>query len=1228
MVTDMKTKTLRLKSRITAFLTAVIIMATSVTPAYAFFSTNSLLTNELNGNNWMSGIKDNTSLADITIPGTHDSGTVYVDGIAGAWATTQPTTIADQLKLGVRYLDLRLMRDTGVNYNVRLVHGSINCYNASGGYLTLYEVFEDIYSFLNQNPTETVIVSVKKDAGDNINLLADDINNLINLKSNYWYTSRTTPQLGNVRGKCVLAYRIGELGRGLNLNWGDQGSDGGAVDFGHMKVQDRYNMGTSNKWSNAVKPMLDETKPDGKWYINHLSTTGGGIASVKSNAGTMNSQMYQYEMRNNKCYGIILADYMSDDIAKKIFKCNDLVAKNQPSPDLGQYYYRINFNTTDNAPSGWSYVSLRLYYKENNGTGIERSVLIFDNSDTHNGYHFVCAVGNYDFSGYVNGFPTRFEFSYSWNNGSDRLAIEQRLYVSASPADNMTLCCKNNFDGTDLQGVESHYSLQNVYPFADSIRFANSNNLTVSAPQIESSSVNSYTNDCSVYDQYGVKWYSGPTSYSLSATYGGITLDGSTIKVSSDANNIPKNSSFYIYSNYTDSKSNISSNGKKITVTANKINYSFVNEDGEVLQRGSDYAGIIPVYTGNTPIKAPDENYHYTFSSWSLGGLLSISGDNIFTAVYNRTGHMVNRTVISVNPTCTQTGYNTNSCYCGYAWTVPTAATGHNLVAESKEPTCTQDGYTSVYCKTCGHIESQEIIPCTGHDYNNTYQGEHVDASENGNGYLPYFCSICNEELIDLREYDTTDWSKYYDSLSIIDAIKSDSDYSSYNSELTKALEEAVNRAKDIENETQSEVIQIHIDEVTKALNEAIDDFCDGAGVKYCTLTFTFNDSSIKKLVYKAGTLAENIDVPENTPVLMTQSTHTIYRWPTIRNVTKNTVYKESSATSLHTFNTFICPDVTHPADCTEDGYTEHTCLCGYTYNEKTADATGHSFGNWKSNGDGTHSRTCSNDANHMETESCIINLALHKCIICEYELDLSVYNAVISIIGNEMLLTDKYTADSLEHLSEAYMNAQTEIALADTQTDIDKIVFDLQTAISALELRQYGLRFYCVIDYDFSAAVESFTKTYSYGEVIELSLPENILNHYSVEKWTVEDLSDGSTKNLLTTASSVNAVIEKDAEYIAYIHTGKNTVSDTTSKITLLDHNGKAAEILYLPNDTYSITTNGNTITLSSNESTYTLTAGSCVFYRISGFTIDDKALTDTIDIQSNIEITPIYSV
>ena len=126
----------RISSRILAIVLAVVLVFTSAVPISAqSFSTNSLLTTDVGPKNWMQGIKDNTSLSDITIPGTHDSGTQNVD--LPIWSKTQTLSVAEQLNIGIRYFDLRLEHVSDVYYNAQIVHGSSNCWNASGGPLTL-----------------------------------------------------------------------------------------------------------------------------------------------------------------------------------------------------------------------------------------------------------------------------------------------------------------------------------------------------------------------------------------------------------------------------------------------------------------------------------------------------------------------------------------------------------------------------------------------------------------------------------------------------------------------------------------------------------------------------------------------------------------------------------------------------------------------------------------------------------------------------------------------------------------------------------------------------------------------------------------------------------------------------------------------------------------------------------------------------------------------------------
>ena len=69
-----------------------------------------------------------------------------------------------------------------------------------------------------------------------------------------------------------------------------------------------------------------------------------------------------------------------------------------------------------------------------------------------------------------------------------------------------------------------------------------------------------------------------------------------------------------------------------------------------------------------------------------------------------------------------------------------------------------------------------------------------------------------------------------------------------------------------------------------------------------------------------------------------------------------------------HDLETHEAKDVT----CEEDGWKEYqTCLnCDYTtYSE--IKALGHSYGEWKSNNNGTHTHVCNNDNSHKETKDC-----------------------------------------------------------------------------------------------------------------------------------------------------------------------------------------------------------------------------------------------------------------
>lgn len=61
---------------------------------------------------WMSGLQDNISISKISIPGTHDSGSM-VEGPLSGTAKTQNLTIAEQLNAGVQECDFWIS-DAGI----------------------------------------------------------------------------------------------------------------------------------------------------------------------------------------------------------------------------------------------------------------------------------------------------------------------------------------------------------------------------------------------------------------------------------------------------------------------------------------------------------------------------------------------------------------------------------------------------------------------------------------------------------------------------------------------------------------------------------------------------------------------------------------------------------------------------------------------------------------------------------------------------------------------------------------------------------------------------------------------------------------------------------------------------------------------------------------------------------------------------------------------------------
>eukprot|EP01083_Nonionella_stella_P292878 996113_1 len=97
--------------------------------------------------NWMSQFPDQ-KLNQLSIPGSHESGTYSIpDSIVNAWSRCQTLTVYEQLMLGIRYLDFRVIT---VENEVYIAHRFKGC--------KFDQCLADIKQFLCLYPTEVILV--------------------------------------------------------------------------------------------------------------------------------------------------------------------------------------------------------------------------------------------------------------------------------------------------------------------------------------------------------------------------------------------------------------------------------------------------------------------------------------------------------------------------------------------------------------------------------------------------------------------------------------------------------------------------------------------------------------------------------------------------------------------------------------------------------------------------------------------------------------------------------------------------------------------------------------------------------------------------------------------------------------------------------------------------------------------------------------------------------------
>lgn len=309
------------------------------------------------------GIKE-VRINDLCIPGTHDSGTAFVktkiEKIVNA-VRCQEKDIAEQLNLGIRYLDIRV-KYSEESDEFYIVHdgpfdaADCDCCMGDGSRLTLPLVMGICAGFLAAHPGECIIMSMKmaKSTREYGPALAEYLtaaygNLLLGSEAprtiEGWFEYLEYPKLQDAAGKIILLRRFDadqQLGYDYT-GWGSVGADSEGCFYlpssspnlnYYALIQDMFSFGVTTGvdvivkekvgyYTNTLKKYQSECGDMLKYspmlLINFLSCTQ--LHSIHILADNINSYV-EKNCTDRALSGVTVMDFLSERLTKVIIDGN------------------------------------------------------------------------------------------------------------------------------------------------------------------------------------------------------------------------------------------------------------------------------------------------------------------------------------------------------------------------------------------------------------------------------------------------------------------------------------------------------------------------------------------------------------------------------------------------------------------------------------------------------------------------------------------------------------------------------------------------------------------------------------------------------------------------------------------------------------------------------------------------------------------------------------------
>lgn len=308
---------------ITKKITAIIL---SVLVILSFSDVSTFATSALTGSkvikstDWMKTVSDDAKIADVNLPGTHDTCCVYFNpnNEISAFAKTQSLALPDQFKAGARFFDIRLCVIEKNDTDFTVPHNMCKTADTKNGgkVMTMGKVIAYAEAFLKEHPSETIILMYSHDNRwynhyqETYDRLKDEMLESFRNNNNRVILESETCNLtvGEMRGKLAIVSGstipgyIGMCDYKAETKWREKGQEyfdsGYLSHVGKLKCVNLSAQGREN--SNGE---IGETK----------------FPKYNLQAPIMNEKIMNYDFIKNDPYGWFIMDYINEELCKKIY---------------------------------------------------------------------------------------------------------------------------------------------------------------------------------------------------------------------------------------------------------------------------------------------------------------------------------------------------------------------------------------------------------------------------------------------------------------------------------------------------------------------------------------------------------------------------------------------------------------------------------------------------------------------------------------------------------------------------------------------------------------------------------------------------------------------------------------------------------------------------------------------------------------------------------------------